>query len=367
MTQFDKREEGFEKKFALDEEQKFKAEVRRNKLLGQWAAEQLGMYRRCGYGLCQGSGLGRFRGSRRQRRAAQGAGDLTAKGVAITEAQIRVKMDELMATAGDAGEGGDVRTANREWRIANEGFFPFATRHSPFAVVPLNRARKISSNRRDAALKNPPRRVTTTTSWLALRSSTRMVAMRPTNEFFGSVTLGQQRDAEAGFDQAFLGGQAVDRRPVHLPQSVGLEQRKHMRGRDFAPPRRDGKCDPALVAQIGQFPDAAAGARVVRRAHDLKPLGKQHFAIEIARRIAVVTQPDRRLAAPDQVADLGAGRGAQRQLDVRTSLAKRFMMPDSCPPASVPTTASATGPESGRASARTAFSASWVAATARSA
>ena len=39
MTSFDKREEGFEKKFALDEEQKFKAEARRNKLLGLWVAE----------------------------------------------------------------------------------------------------------------------------------------------------------------------------------------------------------------------------------------------------------------------------------------------------------------------------------------
>ena len=37
MTTFDKREEGFEKKFALDEEQKFKAMARRNRLLGQWA------------------------------------------------------------------------------------------------------------------------------------------------------------------------------------------------------------------------------------------------------------------------------------------------------------------------------------------
>ena len=43
MTSFDKREEGFEKKFAMDEEQKFKAEARRNKLLGLWVAEKLGM------------------------------------------------------------------------------------------------------------------------------------------------------------------------------------------------------------------------------------------------------------------------------------------------------------------------------------
>ena len=42
MSSFDTREEGFEKKFALDEEQKFKAEARRNKLLGLWAAEKLG-------------------------------------------------------------------------------------------------------------------------------------------------------------------------------------------------------------------------------------------------------------------------------------------------------------------------------------
>jgi hypothetical protein len=42
MTTFDKREEGFEKKFAHDEELRFKANARRNKLLGLWAAEKLG-------------------------------------------------------------------------------------------------------------------------------------------------------------------------------------------------------------------------------------------------------------------------------------------------------------------------------------
>src|SRR5689334_17682228 len=43
MTTFDKREEGFEKQFAHDEELKFKATARRNKLLGMWAAEKLGL------------------------------------------------------------------------------------------------------------------------------------------------------------------------------------------------------------------------------------------------------------------------------------------------------------------------------------
>jgi hypothetical protein len=43
MTTFDKREEGFEKKFAHDEELRFKAMARRNKYLGQWAAQKLGI------------------------------------------------------------------------------------------------------------------------------------------------------------------------------------------------------------------------------------------------------------------------------------------------------------------------------------
>src|SRR5262245_19080072 len=43
MTTFDKREEGFEKKFAHDEELRFKATARRNRLLGMWAAQKLGL------------------------------------------------------------------------------------------------------------------------------------------------------------------------------------------------------------------------------------------------------------------------------------------------------------------------------------
>ena len=43
MTTFDKREEGFEKQFAHDEELKFKATARRDRLLGLWAAEKLGL------------------------------------------------------------------------------------------------------------------------------------------------------------------------------------------------------------------------------------------------------------------------------------------------------------------------------------
>ena len=42
MTTFEEREKGFERKFAQDEELKFKATARRNKLLGLWAAEKMG-------------------------------------------------------------------------------------------------------------------------------------------------------------------------------------------------------------------------------------------------------------------------------------------------------------------------------------
>jgi hypothetical protein len=43
MTTFDKREEAFENQFAHDEELKFKATARRDRLFGLWAAEKLGL------------------------------------------------------------------------------------------------------------------------------------------------------------------------------------------------------------------------------------------------------------------------------------------------------------------------------------
>ncbi len=39
---FDDREKGFERKYQLDEEQRFRAQARRDKLFGQWAAGKLG-------------------------------------------------------------------------------------------------------------------------------------------------------------------------------------------------------------------------------------------------------------------------------------------------------------------------------------
>jgi hypothetical protein len=99
MTTFDKREEGFEKKFALDEEQKFKAEARRNKLLGLWAAEQLGMSGDAANAYAKEVVAAEFQEAGDAEVVRKVMGDLSAKGVAITEAQLRVKMDELTAQA----------------------------------------------------------------------------------------------------------------------------------------------------------------------------------------------------------------------------------------------------------------------------
>lgn len=43
MTTFDERERAYEKKFSMDQELKFRAQARRNKLLGEWAAARLGL------------------------------------------------------------------------------------------------------------------------------------------------------------------------------------------------------------------------------------------------------------------------------------------------------------------------------------
>jgi hypothetical protein len=99
MTTFDKREEGFEKKFALDEEQKFKAEARRNKLLGLWAAEKLGLTGDAATAYSKEVVAADFEEAGDKDVQDKVAKDLAAKGLAVTAAEVRVKMDELMAVA----------------------------------------------------------------------------------------------------------------------------------------------------------------------------------------------------------------------------------------------------------------------------
>ena len=99
MTTFDKREDGFEKKFAHDEELRFKATARRNKLLGLWAAEKLELSGDEANAYAKDVVMSDFEESgdndvfRKLRR------DFDAKGVTQSDHQIRRSMDELMAQA----------------------------------------------------------------------------------------------------------------------------------------------------------------------------------------------------------------------------------------------------------------------------
>ena len=99
MTTFDKREEGFERKFALDEEQKFKAEARRNKLLGLWIAERLGLSGDAANAYAREVVAADFEEAGDRDVVHKVMNDLSAKGIALSEAELRVKMDELMAQA----------------------------------------------------------------------------------------------------------------------------------------------------------------------------------------------------------------------------------------------------------------------------
>src|SRR6266481_5157002 len=97
MTTFDKREEGFERKFALDEELKFKADARRNRLLGMWVASKLGMSAEAATAYAKLVVASEFEGTGDV--LGKVMGDLTAKGVAVSADELRAKSNELMALA----------------------------------------------------------------------------------------------------------------------------------------------------------------------------------------------------------------------------------------------------------------------------
>lgn len=101
MSSMKDREEGFERKFALDEEQRFRANARRNKLLGLWAAEKLGKTGEAADAyakevvisdLEEAGDEDVFRKIRR---------DFDVAGVEQTDHQIRRTMEDLMATAAE--------------------------------------------------------------------------------------------------------------------------------------------------------------------------------------------------------------------------------------------------------------------------
>jgi hypothetical protein len=99
MTTFDDREQAFERMFALDQDLKFRAEARRNKLLGEWAAAKLGI---------TGDQLPDYvRSLVRADLEEKGDDDVfrklhndfAAAGVKVSDVEIRAAMGELLAKA----------------------------------------------------------------------------------------------------------------------------------------------------------------------------------------------------------------------------------------------------------------------------
>ena len=99
MTTFDDREKSFEKKFAMDEELKFRSEQRRNKLLGEWAAGKLGY---------SGAAVDEYvKSVRKADLATKGDEDVFQKirkdfadrGVPLPDAELRKAMTEFLAKA----------------------------------------------------------------------------------------------------------------------------------------------------------------------------------------------------------------------------------------------------------------------------
>jgi hypothetical protein len=99
MSTFDKREEGFERKFAHDEEVRFKARARRNKLLGLWAAQKLGLTGDAAEAYAKEIVIADFEGPGDDDMLVRIRKDFDAKAVDQSDHQIRRTMEELMAKA----------------------------------------------------------------------------------------------------------------------------------------------------------------------------------------------------------------------------------------------------------------------------
>jgi hypothetical protein len=99
MTTFDDRERGFEKRFALDQEQEFKASARRDRALAEWAAGLMGLAEKHVAEYSQAvvkSDIERHGEDDVLRKVFE---DLKGSGVQITEGEVRMKMAELLAQA----------------------------------------------------------------------------------------------------------------------------------------------------------------------------------------------------------------------------------------------------------------------------
>ena len=98
-TTFDRREEGFEKQFAHDEELRFKANARRNKLLGLWAAEKMGIKGADADAYAKDVVLADFEKPGDDDVFAKIRKDFDTKKIAVPDTELRKQMSDLMAQA----------------------------------------------------------------------------------------------------------------------------------------------------------------------------------------------------------------------------------------------------------------------------
>ncbi|MBF9036285.1 DUF1476 family protein [Rhodobacterales bacterium HKCCE2091] len=96
MTTFDDRENAFENKFAHDAEMQFKAEARRNKLMGLWVAEKLGKSGDEADAYAKEVVRADFEEAGHEDVMRKVLGDL---GAVVSEAEVRAKYAELLAVA----------------------------------------------------------------------------------------------------------------------------------------------------------------------------------------------------------------------------------------------------------------------------
>jgi hypothetical protein len=99
MTTFDNRKDAFENKFAHDEELRFKATARRNRLLGLWAAEKLGKVGEEAQAYAKSVVLADFEEAGDEDVVRKVAGDLETAGIVSAESLVRMELSPLMQRA----------------------------------------------------------------------------------------------------------------------------------------------------------------------------------------------------------------------------------------------------------------------------
>jgi hypothetical protein len=99
MTTFDERKDAAEKKFAHDAELEFKANARRNKLLGLWVAEKLGKAGAEAEAYAKSVVMADFEEAGDDDVLRKVKKDLDAGGISLDDAAIRKAMTELLARA----------------------------------------------------------------------------------------------------------------------------------------------------------------------------------------------------------------------------------------------------------------------------